>query len=403
MRKVTVLAALLLLAPAVSQAKSLEDLLVEKGVITKGEAQGATAGGASKVYWNNGTRVEFPDTGFSLNIGTLIQTRYTFTDNDNGNRNTSSFDVNKTKLIFSGNALHEEFNYHVETNLVGSVDGDGNRSPALDDAYIVWNGCDWVSLKMGQYKTGISRQELSGDARLMFADRSNVSNYFRLGRQDGLSGKWMSSDQAWVLGAGVFNGGSDGEGVNNSGVDTNMMAQVNLRWNVMGKMDSYEEGDVNWTNDAAVSLGGAYAYSDNRNDRGMGVENIGQHTVDVDANFKYQGWSFNGEFFYRNENPDEGDDITPMGFYAQGGYFVMPKKMEVALRYGYLDCDDGQGTGTCAGLDKVNEVAATLNYYWWAHHLKAQFGYAFQNRKANTDGVADDSTNRWIFQLTSWF
>ena len=53
MRKLTVLAALLLLVPTVSQAKSLEDLLVEKGVITKSEARGSSHDSGAKVYWKD--------------------------------------------------------------------------------------------------------------------------------------------------------------------------------------------------------------------------------------------------------------------------------------------------------------------------------------------------------------
>jgi hypothetical protein len=82
MRKATLVAALLLLTPAVSQAKTLEELLVEKGVITKGEAAGASDSSASKLYWNQGTRVEFPDNGFTTSIATMLQTRYSFNDRD---------------------------------------------------------------------------------------------------------------------------------------------------------------------------------------------------------------------------------------------------------------------------------------------------------------------------------
>lgn len=77
MRKLSVLAAALLVAPAVSQAATLEDLLVEKGVITKAEA--AAAGGASgKVYYNGGTRFDFPDSGFTMKVNLTLQERYTF-------------------------------------------------------------------------------------------------------------------------------------------------------------------------------------------------------------------------------------------------------------------------------------------------------------------------------------
>ena len=139
MRKATIVAALLLLTPAVSQAKTLEDLLVEKGVITKGEAAGASDSSASKVYWNEGTRVEFPDTGFTTSIATMIQSRYAFTDvdEDSGAKNTSSFDVNRARLIVSGTAMNNEFSYMLSTDFVDSTDTEGG-AVGVRDAYIDW-------------------------------------------------------------------------------------------------------------------------------------------------------------------------------------------------------------------------------------------------------------------------
>ena len=400
MRKVTILAALMLLAPAVSQAKTLEDLLVEKGVISKGEAQAAAGSGASKVYWNNGTRIEFPDNGFTMGVSTLIQTRYTFNDGDDdtGTPNTSSFDVNHAYLTVSGTALNEEFAYVLEGDFAGSA-------ADLTDAYLEWRACDWAAVKMGQFKTNLGRQFNTSDAHLQFADRSTVSDYFDLGRQNGASatGNWM--DGQLSLTAGVYNGESDGEGQNRSGVDTNHTGIVSVRWDPMGKMNAYEEGDVGWTEDMAVSIGASYAFADAKNDFGGGLVGTEQNLISVDANLKYQGWSLQAELFNDSASIDNtsAGDTEPTGFYVQGGYFVDAKTMEVAARYGYLDCDDGTAPGECAGNDNLNEVTVGLNYYWWAHHLKAQVNYSFLNSDIAGPGGADVNTNRWIVQLSSHF
>jgi len=399
MRKVTILAALMLLAPAVSQAKTLEDLLVEKGVISKGEAQAAAGSGASKVYWNNGTRIEFPDNGFTMGVSTLIQTRYTFTDGDDdtGTPNTSSFDVNHAYLTVSGTALNEEFSYVLEGDFAGAA-------ADLTDAYLEWKACDWASVKLGQFKTNLSRQWNTSDANLQFADRSNVSDYFSLGRQNGASASSSWMDGQLHLTAGVYNGESDGEGQNRSGVDTNHTGIVSVRWNPMGSMNAYEEGDVGWTEDMAVSIGAAYAFADAKNDLGAGSVGTEQNIISVDANMKYAGWSLHAELFNDSASVDNSDiETEPTGFYIQGGYFVDAKTMEVAARYGYLDCDDGTATGECAGNDNLNEVTVGLNYYWWAHHLKAQVNYSFLNSDVAGPGGADVNTNRWLVQLSSNF
>ncbi|MBX7143712.1 MAG: OprO/OprP family phosphate-selective porin [Oligoflexia bacterium] len=400
MRNVAMIASLLLLAPAVSHAKSLEDLLVERGVLTKAEAQAASGSSAAKVYWKDGSRFDFPDTGFTAKINTFVQTRYQFTDND-GAPNTSSFSINKARLIVSGTAMNEEFNYYVQGDFIGSANSDGEKVAALKDAYLQWNTCDMTNVRMGQWKTPVSRQYNTSDHAIQFADRTVASDYFDLGRQSGLMGTAKLMDGNLVLAAGIFNGLSDGEGINRGGVDTKHTGTLSARWSAMGKMNPFEEGDYDWTEDAALNIGATYAYS-SASSASFGGD-FDQQDVSVDANLKYNGWSFHGELYTETQDPDAGEKGEPLGFYTQVGYFFMPKKMEIAARYGLVDCDDGKAAGSvCSGNDKVNQVTVGLNYYWWRHNLKAQLNFDHVNERVLGD--ADDvNTNKWIFQLSSYF
>ncbi|WKZ56087.1 MAG: porin [Bdellovibrionota bacterium] len=392
MRKLSALVAVMLLAPGLAHAKTLEELLVEKGVITKGEAMGASSAGASKVYYDKGTRLEFPDTGVSAKINTQIQSRYTFTDNDDdaGEGNTSSFEVQRARLIVSGNALHNEFSYYLQADFANDEGSD------LRDAYIQWHACDWATVRMGQFKTMLGRQFNTSSWKLQFPDRSTSTNYFDLGRQQGAAGHAELADGALLMSAGIFNGLSEGEGINAAGVDTKHTGIVTARTNLMGEIDSFSEGDVEYTDDMGISLGAAYAYSDTEQD-------ITYDHIAVDLNAKAQGFSFHGELFYSTQDPDGGEKAEPLGFYAQAGYFLMPKKFEVAARYDLLDCDDGKATGgSCDGNEQVDSVDVSLNYYWWKHQLKAQLAYAILNEEP-VGGGDDIKTNRWMLQLGGYF
>lgn len=421
MRKATLVAALLLLTPTISEAKTLEELLVEKGVITRGEASGSSESGASKVYWNRGTRVEFPDTGFTSTIATELQTRYEFTDRDaeSVEPNVSSFTVNRARLIIEGTALNKEFSYRLSTDFISAADSDANfgASPSIRDAYIDWRPCaDDTGVRMGAFKTGISRQFNTNQSTMQFADRSAASEYFTIGRQNGAMAYTALADGMVTGSAAIFNGESTQEGANLAGVDTRQTGVVNLRVNPIGKMDVAEEGDIDWTEDAALSFGAAYAYSSAHVGDVVGIQEgvgvsapVSRSLVNIDANFKYMGWSLHSEYYYQdvqNSDSDGNSSFTagePSGFYAQGGYFLMPKKLELAARYGYIDCAGGAAGGSCAGVDNYNETAATINYYFWRHSLKAQLGYTF----VQTDLVGDDSKdidqNRYVFQLSSYF
>ena len=410
MRKLTVLTALLLLLPAVSQAKTLEDLLVEKGVITKSEARASNHDGSAKVYWNKGTRLDFADTGFTANIGTQFRTRYQFVDNDSGTPNRSSFEVNTARLVVSGTALHKEFDYKLQTDFAGG-------GASLKDAYLTWHTCDNSMVRMGQFKPAISRQNWTSVSKLQFADRSVVSDFFAIDRNQGVDAAYMVTDDVLVA-AQLFNGvsnylGTDPtpvEGINGVGADTKHTGAVAIRANLMGSMDPLSEGDVEHTEDTAVNAGFAFAYSEAEN---VALTNWDVVTLSADLNVKSQGFSLHGEFFYQDHDPQgagAGSSIEGTGFYVQAGYFVEPKTWEVAAGYGYVDCDNGMAiannvaaTNYCTGFDNLNEVDATINYYWWKHHLKAQIGFAHLTQGGLGAGASDVDTNRWILSLSSWF
>lgn len=403
MRKLSIVAGLLLLAPAASQAKTLDDLLVEKGVITKAEAMSASGAAASKTWWNQGTRWDFPSEGFTSQLNTTIQSRYTFTDNDEeaGSQNSSSFDMHLVTLAVSGTAMHEEFSYKIDAAFDTSDGSTGaSTGTTLRDAWLQWNACDWAHIRMGQFKTQIDRQFNTNDHTQQFADNSIASNTFNLGRQNGLAAWGDFADGMIQASAGIYNGLSSGEGQNLGGVDTKHTGIAAVRWNAMGKMDVQEEGDINWTEDMAVSLGAAYAFSDGNR---TGVGDFDQSNLSVDANFKWNGWSIHGEYFYQTMDPDDGSKVEPSGFYAQVGYFLDPKKWEIAARYSMIDCDDGAFSGgLCAGSDQVNEVTAGISYYWWKHNLKGQLNFVHDNQDTLGDGD-DINTNKWMFQLSSYF
>ena len=407
MRKSWIVAVALLLAPAVSQAKTLEDLLVEKGVITKAEAKTTTVGGPAKVYWNGGTRFEFPDSGFTSSIALFLVERYTFTDADEdfGGRNSSSFEQKRARIIISGTALDNEFSYYMQSDFVGTTDSTGKASPSLKDAYITWNACDWGNVKMGQYKTLVSRQFVTSDWQMLLPDRSITSDFFDYGRNQGVSASLWSEDKMFQGTAAMFNGDSDGEGENRRGVDTNQLGMVSLRVNPTGKMNPYQESDVEYTQDLATSIGATYAYGESKNTLDTDREKVKSQTFNIDANAKYQGFSFNGEFYWSEFNPQSQVGQSPVGFYLQSGYFLTPKKFEIAARYAYIDCKDGKVGGSCEGNDQLDEVTVGLNYYFWGHNLKAQLAWTWIGAEAEgaADPGDDENTNKWMFQMSSYF
>ncbi len=388
MRKIVTLVALLLVAPAISFANTLDDLLVQQGVVTKSSHDaGAGSMGSSKVYYNGGTRFDFPDSGITAKWNTQLQTRYEFTDNDE-TPNVSSFSVRRARLQVSGDALNNEFSYKVQVDFVGSSDADGASSPDLRDAYLEWHACDWAWIRMGQFKTALSRQFNSSSAMLQFADRSLASEYYSQDRANGLAVGGNMDNISWM--AQMTNGNSDGEGRNRGGVDTDHSAYAQVRYS-SGDIDVSAEGDVDGTEDMAWALGFTFGY----NDDSLGAEEDQEtQTYNADFTWKYQGWSLAAEYFHRTL--DDGVDLEDDGFYAQIGYFLTPHEWEIAARYSGVFYDEDAGD-----LDQSEEVSATVNYYWWKHQMKANIGYVYGTDEPDEGDSID--TSRWLVQLSSWF
>jgi phosphate-selective porin len=406
MRKSLLVATALLIAtPAVSQAKSLEELLVEKGVISKAEAKGSMGSSGAKVWWNEGTRLEFADSGLTTGFATHLETRYTYFDFDEdiAGSNISSFDVTKARVVMSGSALHNEFEYYLNADFVGAGDNTGNTgSTNLLDGWIQWNACDWASARMGQFKTMVSRQFNTEDYKLQFPDRAFATSFFHAGRQAGLAGMADFADGQFQVTAGVFNGNSTGEGINAPGVDNEVGGGIGVRYN-HGGIDAHSESDVEHSEELGFTAGAAY-YVDSGDVGGISRD---LNLISVDAMMKLQGFSLAAEYYISNSDPDVGDDIEPQGFYAQAGYFVIPKKFEIAVRYGYIDGDDGNVIASTGGAstpaDSIDEVNVALNYYFWAHHLKASLGYTHFRINPEDSELDEANLNKWVFQLSGYF
>jgi hypothetical protein len=98
-------------------------------------------------------------------------------------------------------------------------------------------------------------------------------------------------------------------------------------------------------------------------------------TYEVDLIAKYQGWSLQSEGYYRHQRvrtPDDGTiPFTPAttvvlgppvslgqawGWYVQIGKYIIPRKLELAVRYGVLD------PSTQQKHDLTKEFGAAINY-----------------------------------------
>lgn len=224
----------------------------------------------------------------------------------------------------------------------------------------------------------------------------------------------FSSEEATVGCPGGATGGNPfpspaGCPANTRNLNANLRTSVNelmyvarLQANLMGRA-GYGEGDLAYSETPQMVLGGAYAYnpgidtSSNNAFVGIDLANLnvrrslaalgngrilGQGVVDfstwtLDYALKYRGFSLQGEYWFRTVTrrsqgpacmqtavqggpctvyaPGEFGNTT--GWYLQSGYYLIPRKVEVAARYTWWDPD------THSASDLIKQVDVSLNWF----------------------------------------
>ena len=208
----------------------------------------------------------------------------------------------------------------------------------------------------------------------------------------------------------------------NTRIDVDRLMYVaRLNWNILGR-PGYGEGDLAYSETPQFAVGGGYSYnpavntsSDNAfvgldlanlnirrqlaafgNGRQLGLGIVDYSTWAADGVFKYRGFSLQGEFYFKNViRHDKGlpcmnaacTTTAPnnfgnaMGWYVQGGYYLIPRTVEVAARYAYWDPD------TNSANDLIRQADLSLNWFLNGTY-DHQIMVTYSNTQFGTGGYA---------------
>jgi phosphate-selective porin OprO and OprP len=400
-------------------AKTLEDVLKEKGVITEEDYKDVTKSRPVDYKLGEGFTFTSPDEKFRTSFGSCLQLRYTLLDNDDVNNNgsgqdQSKFELRRIKLFFNGYAYSKDLTYKLQinfANLQGGSISSGNG--LLEETWVNYRLLDEVQFRFGQDKVQFARQFITSSAAQQFVDQSVVTNAFAPGYDTGLMvhGK---------IAGGLVNyniAGYGGLGQNTFRATTDNAFAARLTVNPLGDV-KYSESDVEYSEKPLVSVGANF-FRDTLNgpetnklgftDSSKGWFGIGNglfaaarristgeavdfNTAGLDAVFKWRGLSAQGEYFIgQADGATTKNSVRAQGFYAQAGYFVIPKQLELAARYSYIDPNrDVSG-------DHWVESTGAVSWYINNHNLKLQADYTNvhkQNLIASTNkGATANATD----------
>src|SRR3990167_8408635 len=330
------------------------------------------------------------DDKYSLGIGGRMQFRYTYKDNDAdfGARDTNNIDIRRARLSFGGNVYGKLLHYYIE------MDGD-SFDVGIRDFYVYWTPLEELNAKMGYFKVPFNQQRMTTSAKLLFQDRAIASEAFDQDRDYGVDIYGKPLDGYLEYHAAVFNG--DGENpakrVNkDDNKDNELMYVLNLRYNPFGKYDTIDETDIKNTEKFKATIGASVAFNGKVKD---------EKPADTDTilgvaelSMKYRGFSWHNEYFVMTEDPEsDGDTVDSDGFFTQAGYFVIPKKLEVAARYSLLDPNN------YVSDDFGREYALGVNYYFRAHRSKIQADYGHYVTEKGEDQDQKDNQVRVQYQI----
>ena len=299
------------------------------------------------------------------------------------------FRLRRARINLTGD-FAENFDFKIEGDF-GNSDGISSNRTAFSgtDIFVNWHQFAEANVKVGQWKAPFGLEQLTPDPTLIIIERSLPTGAITPERQIGVQiwGKpftnvWPDEKDLLTYYAGIFNG----NGRNTTTNDNNNFMYV-------GRVELLPFSGKLFGQDSSLKLGADVLNS--RDDKGTNISQTlnllvnadgslspyvlpgaGERTAwSVDAWFKLGPFDLIGEYLQERVNgrtvngvPPGFASFTTNGYYVQGSYFLIPKKLQAAVRW--EDLNPGQ-----MGNDGIHSITGGLNYYIHGDDLKLMVNY----------------------------
>lgn len=344
--------------------------------------------------WDNGFYIKSEDGDFKMNIGGRIQMQEVIqkrsaTEATPGNvartapnNFSDTFKIRRARVQTTG-ALFEKLEWFTILNTGTGAAGAATFN-TIWMAGFTYNFTDYFRVSSGMVQLPMDRMGENSSAWFLGIEppltatqedglkdrtiaRTSFGLPFDLGiRIDGDVGQRFS----YALAAG--NGSGDRALNANNELSYGARAQVN----VMGKVD-YMEPDFAWSEKPNLSIGLGTGFEDEDQPDGnvAGINRLWSWSASGDIAFRYRGFSLNTEAYHRIlkldavsiEDTNRDRKLRDIGYYANAGYFVVPKKVEFMLTAAQIFREGADNNS--------NEFGGGLNWYIKQNKVKMQLDY----------------------------
>lgn len=352
----------------------------------------------------------FRTSKFELKISTRTQVRYTYTMTDDNSLtdDNGAFNLPRTRLRLDGFAFYPWLKYKIQYDFTGqayttatsvTVPDDGGspsadtvslsnkRGPDLRDLYFDLTRHPRASVRLGQFKAPFGIQEMTSSGDQEFVDRSIASEAFAPSRQQGAMLYGVSYEKKFGYEAGIFNGNARNVTANDN---PGYMYVGRIHWDPNGEY-KLSETAVDHPDKPLWTIGAAYMLSTTEASLLKSAEELSQDTLEGFVGLKYKRLFGLADYYARTqEQAGVAPDVDSSGAIAQVGCFIVPRKLEIALRWSELDpnIDVDDNTQT--------ESRIAFGYYFSKHDLKFQADYGQVKNEAS---ATDEKTNQFRAQL----
>ncbi len=343
-----------------------------------------------KVETEKGTGLTFQtaDKNYKLRMRLRGQFLANYINPDGDDNEGLGFRVRRLRVTWDGNAFAPWMKYKVEY--------DFGRTGELKDIRLSFAKNKAFVPTMGQYKVPFNREVLNSSSALQVVDRSIITDYFEYDRDIGAGVYGLLGGGMLRYDFGVFQG--EGPNKKNDEEDKSLLWAGRVQAALIG--GDAKKVKENFAEEPTLMVGAAIAGiggSDTNTGIPSGERKV-PHTGTTtsftgDINYRDPRFNLTGEYIGRWVNPDDAGIATAYdyGFRVQGGFFVVPKKVELASRYAMVTFDDDVA-GVDGDLDNVWTFTQGLNYYLSGNHQwKVQLDYTFQ-REEDLAGVESDES-----------
>ena len=287
---------------------------------------------------------------------------------------SSELSVNRGRLKLGGHIVSPRFEIYSEYDIVD------NR---LLDLRATYKFADWLSVRVGQWKSEFNRERIDSSGKQQFVERSVATPWFTIDRQQGVvasgrRGKETRGDISywfgWLSGAGRGGDTSEADGL--------WLARA--QWNFHGRVLGFSQSAISRPKEPAGSVAiaavtGKSAYTAFSSKGGGQLPGFTDGAPDqyriqqlmVETAWQRGGFSWQQELHWKNiEDTSSAVTSRYFGGYAQAGMFFsevydsFPEPLELAIRFARVDPNrDVSG-------DTEKEYTLGANWFFKGHRNK---------------------------------